>query len=106
VPLVLGDLGTFRDAAFGNTGARNLGVSLGFATGANRASFDVNFRYRAQRREIILHDFTLRDGNGERLLETVYSRDAERQIIRGVFEPSVQSVPLAELPCFAAPEQA
>lgn len=85
VPLLLWEFGTFRDIAHGNKSTKTVGITLGISwEGGKTRSFRVNFKYRAQRREIILRDFTLFDENGQPLLRTTYSKDSERQTIKQI----------------------
>jgi hypothetical protein len=84
VPLLLGEFGTFRDIAFRNISRRVVGMTLGFVGGKRRSSVKVNFKYRGQRREIILRDLAICDGRGRNLLRTVYSRDSERQTVESI----------------------
>lgn len=81
VPLLLGGFGTFRDVVYGNKATRTFGMRLSVKRRRRDASFEVNFKYRAQRREIILQNFTAFDDERQPVLKTVYSRDSERQII-------------------------
>lgn len=84
IPLLLKEFGTFRDVIFGNKVNRILGFTFGFSVGSSRPYLEVNFKYRAQRREIILRDFTLRDDQDKPLFKTGYSRDTERQSVRAI----------------------
>jgi predicted ATPase len=93
VPLLLGDFGTFRDVVFGNNANKTLGLRLGMRIGARQHSFEVNFKYRAQRREIIQQNFTAYD-NDDPVVRTTYSRARERQTIRTAGLGTEQTRPL------------
>jgi hypothetical protein len=82
VPLLLGTFGTFRDIAFRNNVKRIVTFKLSLAFGDGEASFEVSFKYRAQRREIILSDCSIFDQHGELILKTGYSKDSEQQAIK------------------------
>lgn len=93
VPLLLGEFGTFRDIAFGNKGNRTVGLALFFNYRESKiAALNINFKYRAQRREIVLRDFSFLGADKRVLLETSYSKDSEKQAIRYVAELGVETV--------------
>jgi len=80
VPLLLGEFGTYRDVVYKNKATKSFGIRLGMQFGDKSQAFEVNFRYRAQRREIIQQDFVAYE-DGQRTLRTVYSRDVGRQSV-------------------------
>lgn len=90
VPLLfrgeLEDLGTYRDAVYGNDYRRQIRLSLGFdfvpERRARSASIDLCFGYRSQRREVILTSSTLWSHSGRKLLQTKFSTDADKQVLR------------------------
>ena len=81
VPLLLGSFGTFRDIAFRNNVKRTVGIKLAILADKTQASLEVFFKYRAQRREIILSDLNVYDQEYP-LFQTTYSKDSEQQVIK------------------------
>ena len=81
VPLLLGEFGTFRDIAFHNSVKRTVGIGLTLFVGGVDESIELFFKYRAQRREIILSDCNLYD-QGYPIFQTSYSKDSEQQTIK------------------------
>lgn len=95
-PLLLsgafGDFGTYRDIVFLNHRGRpmKLGISVLRTPGPDQpqdspasstpVSLDLEFKYRAVRREIVLISSSLRQGSRP-LLETKFSKDSERQTL-------------------------
>jgi hypothetical protein len=99
VPLLLGEFGTFRDVAFGNKSARSVGIGVGFTyRREKRGRLDVNFKYRAQRREVILRDVVVCGNDDRILLHTSYSKDTEKQVIRQLANLSESSLALIAKP--------
>ena len=82
IPLAVGEFGTYKDLVHGNDNQRTLGLALGFTHRNVESSFAVNFRYRSQRRQIILQDFGIFDEEARPLLQTKYSKDLERQVVK------------------------
>jgi predicted ATPase len=84
VPLLLSPFGTYRDLVHGNNPTRTLGFRIGFSLQPRRVYVDMNFRYRGQRRELILRDFALSERTERVLVKTRYSRDSERQVVQSL----------------------
>lgn len=93
IPLLLngpmGDFGTHRDLVFQNRRGRTIGITLGSTLpqrpsskeGSPReARIELNFAYRAQRREVILASSALYDTAGRKVLTTSYSKESEKHI--------------------------
>jgi len=99
VPLLMngdyGDFGTFRDVVYRNHRGKPFAIELTFTPartplGPNprtrtdqRITFRVQYKFRTQRRELILNSFSLHSNDGA-LLETEYSRDSEQQQMRSI----------------------
>lgn len=94
IPLLLngsmGDFGTHRDIAFQNKKGRVIGLTLGTSVTPRgptkereyqEARIDLNFAYRAQRREVILTTSSLLDQGGRKILNTVYSKESETHTV-------------------------
>lgn len=92
VPLLISgpnqDLGTYKDLVFGNINRRPLRFYLSFNTRIPREdiykdfSIDMTFKYRAQRREIILQNSRICNPLGNERLSSTYSKDTEKQIVK------------------------
>ncbi len=96
VPLLLGEFGTYRDVVFGNKSNRRVGLTVGFTyPGRGHASFAVNFKYRAQRREVILKD-SANDGNDKVLIKTMYSRGGKQVICELAGQDELRSAFMAK----------
>lgn len=95
---VMGDFGTFKDIVHGNHRARR--IELGLQLFLERPTLDskrgsertnqsqnitlsLTYKYRTQRRELVLQELKMQEGNST-LLETHCSRDSERQLIDSV----------------------
>ena len=97
VPLLLGEFGTYRDVVFGNKSNRRVGLTVGFTyPGRGHASFAVNFKYRAQRREVILKDSAILDGNDKVLIKTMYSRGGKQVICELAGQDELRSAFMAK----------
>lgn len=72
IPLLLGEFGTFRDVVHGNNPRKTFGIRLGMRLQRKLRSFEVNFQYRAQRRQIVQQSFAADDEN-EQIVRTRYS---------------------------------
>lgn len=84
VPLLLGEFGTFRDVVYGNVSTRVIGLGFGLRSLRGKCTVAASFEYRAQRREIILRDLTIRDSRGKVLFQSTYLREGERQVIKSI----------------------
>jgi hypothetical protein len=90
--LLWGELGTFRDVVHKNKATRIIGVEFEYGSGRSRASIELNFRYAAQRREVVLKDFTLRDLNGKKVISTLYSLESESQVLRKLLDVPADAI--------------
>lgn len=103
VPLLLngimGDFGTYRDLVFGNHRGRPIEMSVHFSpstrelhvpAGYKTVAMDLDFKYRTQRREIVLRSCTLRADDCP-VISTEYSQDSERHHLRWVGDHEVPS---------------
>lgn len=94
IPLLLngsmGDFGTHRDIVFQNKKGRTVGLTLGTTLiprgptrerDQNEARVELNFAYRAQRREVIMTTSALMDQSGRRVLTTAYSKESEKHTV-------------------------
>lgn len=84
VPLLLGEFGTFRDIAYANKTTRIVGIGVGFKSSRGRGTVNVKFKYRGQRREIVLRGLTICDGKQRVLFKSAYVRRGERQAIESL----------------------
>jgi predicted ATPase len=83
VPLSLGEFGTFRDVVHGNNPKKTFGIRLGMRLQRRSHSFEVNFQYRTQRRQVVQQSFVANAEN-EEIVRTRYSPDRERQIFEQI----------------------
>jgi hypothetical protein len=83
----MGDFGTYKDIVFQNNRSRTIGLTLGTTLphrGAAKeaehreARLELNFAYRAQRREVILATSAMYDSLGRKILATAYSKESEK----------------------------
>lgn len=100
LPLLLdgpmGDFGTFRDVVYGNHRGRPMRIGIGvrerMPDGASAdVTVDVEFKYRTQRRELVVRESTL--SIGESTLTAELSSDAQRHVITRI---GAKSVPAAQ----------
>ncbi|MGD1155607.1 MAG: AAA family ATPase [Terriglobia bacterium] len=91
----LGDFGTYKDLVYQNSRRRTVGLTVGVSRrgkGAVRETrLELNFAYRAQRREVILQDSALYDGAGRKIIATKYSPSSEKHIAE-IFPADARSV--------------
>ncbi|HEU5207976.1 MAG TPA: AAA family ATPase [Longimicrobiales bacterium] len=89
---ILGDFGTYKDIVYGNHRGRAFGIELDrvaqeedgfYGKISGVASLGLEYKYRTKRREVVLKSTRLRL-DGEPLITTQYSTDAERQLITRV----------------------
>lgn len=106
VPLLLngsmGDFGTYRDIVFGNHRGRPIHIGIGFTlqgkrmyrgfdeevwhwdtSPKKRVSLDLEYKYRVQRREIILREIQVKE-DGRIKVVTRFSEDSERQVFERI----------------------
>lgn len=88
---IYGDFGTFADVVHGNVRNRSLGIGIDVITDRPRddtdaqkssrlTSLDMEFKYRARRRQVVLENAAL-SVNGERILKIKYSEKSDRYFI-------------------------
>ena len=90
VPLLLqgelGDFGTYRDVVHGNHRGRPFRIALEFEEDDAKYGLSLEFKYRTVRRELILREVTVTEGESARHLITVsHSKDADRYLITRLF---------------------
>jgi len=99
---VLGDFGTYKDIIFNNIIQRHMGLEIEFDNVYPESSYvkfkkfsiSVKYRYRRNRREIILNNITIKT-DGRPIIETSYSGDSEKHLVttinNNIIPPSVRS---------------
>ena len=84
--LLLEQLGSYRDVVHGNKTNRPVNIRAEFVGDAGRSGFDLKYKYRVQRREVVLSDFSAfsKDESEEEtlILRTTYSEVTGKQLLR------------------------
>jgi predicted ATPase len=90
---ILGDFGTYKDIVYQNHRGKKIEIELDLTPLKRRATWGLGsgdvvqiklaFKFRTGRREIILKNFELRQ-NGSVVFSSIYSEEAERQIVNHI----------------------